>query len=76
MPTLKRKSPVLRELLLLAGSLDYSVAAAVGAPDANGTNARSGARVANVEIVPPGAVTTVGAATAWDHPYHAPGASY
>lgn len=28
---------------------------------------------ANVEIVPPGAVTPTDQATAWDHPYHAPG---
>jgi hypothetical protein len=32
--------------------------------------------IANVEIVPPADVTADDAATAWDHPYHAPGASY
>jgi mannose-6-phosphate isomerase-like protein (cupin superfamily) len=32
--------------------------------------------IANVEIVPPADVTADDEATAWDHPYHAPGASY
>jgi hypothetical protein len=32
--------------------------------------------IANVEIVPPEAVTDADQATAWDHPYHAAGASY
>lgn len=32
--------------------------------------------IANVEIVPPDAVTADDQTTAWDHPYHAPGASY
>ena len=32
--------------------------------------------MANVEIVPPGEVTATDEATAWDHPYHAPGASF
>ena len=32
--------------------------------------------IANVEIVPPGEVTDDDQATAWDHPYHAAGASY
>jgi hypothetical protein len=31
---------------------------------------------ANVEIVPPGAVTPADQATAWDHPYHRPGADF
>jgi hypothetical protein len=34
------------------------------------------ARFANVEIVAPADVTADDAATAWDHPYHAPSASY
>jgi quercetin dioxygenase-like cupin family protein len=32
--------------------------------------------IANVEIVPPAEVTADDQATAWDHPYHAAGASY
>ena len=32
--------------------------------------------IANVEIVPPAQVTPEDQATAWDHPYHAAGASY
>jgi mannose-6-phosphate isomerase-like protein (cupin superfamily) len=32
--------------------------------------------IANVEIVPPAEVTADDQATAWDHPYHARGASY
>ena len=32
--------------------------------------------IANVEIVAPGEVTAEAQATAWDHPYHAAGASY
>ena len=32
--------------------------------------------IANVEIVPPEAVTDADQASAWDHPYHAAGASY
>jgi hypothetical protein len=32
--------------------------------------------IANVEIVPPAEVTPAAQATAWDHPYHAAGASY
>jgi len=32
--------------------------------------------IANVELVPPADVTAADQATAWDHPYHAPGASY
>jgi mannose-6-phosphate isomerase-like protein (cupin superfamily) len=32
--------------------------------------------IANVELVAPADVTAADQATAWDHPYHAPGASY
>jgi hypothetical protein len=32
--------------------------------------------IADVEIVPPDRVTDADQATAWDHPYHAPGARY
>jgi hypothetical protein len=32
--------------------------------------------IADVEIVPPGDVTPADQASAWDHPYHAAGASY
>ncbi len=32
--------------------------------------------IANVELVPPAEVTAADQATAWDHPYHAPGGSY
>lgn len=32
--------------------------------------------IANVEIVPPDEVTPADQATAWDHPYHSPGASF
>jgi hypothetical protein len=32
--------------------------------------------IADVEIIPPAEVTPTDQATAWDHPYHAPGASF
>jgi quercetin dioxygenase-like cupin family protein len=33
-------------------------------------------KIADVEIVPPGEVTGADQASAWDHPYHAPGARF